>query len=267
MNKFKQHYATVSRDYGIILPGAQAYLPPEYAADYGLAMDAQPALVTAANSGIPAYFTNYVEPELIRVLVTPMKASQILGETKKGDWTTLSAQFPIAESAGEVSSYGDYSNNGIVTSNVNWVPRQSYHFQTFTRWGERELDMYGAARIGWAAELNVASALTLNKFQNKSYFYGIAGLANYGLLNDPSLSAPITPDTVDGKLKWDDKDGQGVYDDVVKLFKQLVKQTNGHIERTDKMKLCMSPLAEVNLTKTNQYKVNVSDLLAKNFPA
>lgn len=45
MNKFKQHYATVSRDYGIILPGAQAYLPPEYAADYGLAMDAQPALV------------------------------------------------------------------------------------------------------------------------------------------------------------------------------------------------------------------------------
>ncbi|ECN9103080.1 DUF2184 domain-containing protein, partial [Salmonella enterica subsp. enterica serovar Typhimurium] len=104
MNKFKQHYATVSRDYGIILPGAQAYLPPEYAADYGLAMDAQPALVTAANSGIPAYFTNYVEPELIRVLVTPMKASQILGETKKGDWTTLSAQFPIAESAGEVSS-------------------------------------------------------------------------------------------------------------------------------------------------------------------
>ncbi|MGT2519550.1 DUF2184 domain-containing protein, partial [Salmonella enterica] len=232
MNKFKQHYATASRDYGIILPGAQAYLPPEYAADYGLAMDAQPTMVTATNSGVPAYFTNYVEPELIRVLVTPMKASQILGETKKGDWTTLSAQFPIAESAGEVSSYGDYSNNGIVTSNVNWVPRQSYHFQTFTRWGERELDMYGAARIGWAAELNVASALTLNKFQNKSYFYGIAGLANYGLLNDPSLSAPITPDTVDGKLKWDDKDGQGVYDDVVKLFKQLVKQTNGHIERT-----------------------------------
>ncbi|STD85207.1 Uncharacterised protein [Escherichia coli] len=64
----------------------------------------------------------------------------------------------------------------------HWVPRQSYHFQTFTVWGERELEMYGAARIGWAAELNVASALTLNKFQNKSYFYGIAGLTNYGLL-------------------------------------------------------------------------------------
>ncbi|MNV64549.1 hypothetical protein D3C71_1571960 [compost metagenome] len=112
----------------------------------------------------------------------------------------------------------------------------------------------------------MSSALTLNKFQNKSYFFGIEGLENYGLLNDPSLSAPITPDEVGGKLKWDDKDGQAVYDDVVKLYKQLVKQTNGHIERTDKMKLCMSPSSEVNLTKTNGYKVNVSDLLQKNFP-
>ena len=58
MNKFKQHYATASRDYGIILPGAQAYLPPEYASDFALAMDAQPNLVTVSNSGVPAYFTN-----------------------------------------------------------------------------------------------------------------------------------------------------------------------------------------------------------------
>ena len=266
MNKFKQHYATASRDYGIILPGAQAYLPPEYASDFALAMDAQPNLVTVSNYGVPAYFTNYVDPELIRVLVTPMKAAQILGETKKGDWTTLTTQFPIVESAGDTSSYGDYNNNGMVTANANWVPRQSYHYQTHTRWGERELDMYGAARIGWAAELNVASALVLNKFQNKSYFYGIEGLQNYGLLNDPSLSAPITPIDVGGKLKWDDKDAEAIYNDIVKLYKQLVSQTKGHVERTDKMKLNMSPLSEANLTKTNQYKVNVADLLQKNFP-
>lgn len=146
------------------------------------------------------------------------------------------------------------------------MPRQSYHYQTHTRWGERELDMYGAARIGWAAELNVASALVLNKFQNKSYFYGIEGLQNYGLLNDPSLSAPITPIDVGGKLKWGDKDAEAIYNDIVKLYKQLVSQTKGHVERTDAMKLNMSPLSEANLTKTNQYKVNVADLLQKNFP-
>ncbi|MFX2662601.1 DUF2184 domain-containing protein [Enterobacter kobei] len=268
MNEFQKHYSAASGKYGIILPGAKDYLKPDFAENFQLAMDAQPTMVTANNAGIPAYFTNYVDPELIRVLVTPMKAAEIIGEVKKGDWTTLTAQFPIVESTGETSSYGDFNNNGMTAANVNWVPRQSYHYQTHTRWGERELDMYGAARIGYAAELNVASALVLNKFQNKSYFFGIDGLMNYGLLNDPSLTASITPNATGtgGAVTWSTKDGQAVYDDIVKLYGQLVSQTKGLIERTDSMTLAMSPSAEVNLTKTNMYNVNVSDLLKKNFP-
>lgn len=268
MNEFQKHYSAASGKYGIILPGAKDYLKPDFAENFQLAMDAQPTMVTANNAGIPAYFTNYVDPELIRVLVTPMKAAEIIGEVKKGDWTTLTAQFPIVESTGETSSYGDFNNNGMTAANVNWVPRQSYHYQTHTRWGERELDMYGAARIGYAAELNVASALVLNKFQNKSYFFGIDGLMNYGLLNDPSLTASITPNAAGagGAVTWASKDGQAVYDDIVKLYGQLVSQTKGLIERTDSMTLAMSPSAEVNLTKTNMYNVNVSDLLKKNFP-
>ncbi|WP_368525093.1 DUF2184 domain-containing protein [Enterobacter asburiae] len=268
MNEFQKHYSAASGKYGIILPGAKDYLKPDFAENFQMAMDAQPTMVTANNAGIPAYFTNYVDPELIRVLVTPMKAAEIIGEVKKGDWTTLTEQFPIVESTGETSSYGDFNNNGMTAANVNWVPRQSYHYQTHTRWGERELDMYGAARIGYAAELNVASALVLNKFQNKSYFFGIDGLMNYGLLNDPSLTASITPNATGtgGAVTWSTKDGQAVYDDIVKLYGQLVSQTKGLIERTDPMTLAMSTSAEVNLTKTNMYNVNVSDLLKKNFP-
>ncbi|EGT4449018.1 DUF2184 domain-containing protein [Cronobacter sakazakii] len=268
MNEFQKHYAAASGKYGIVLPGAKEYLKPEFAENFSLAMDAQPTMVTTGSAGIPAYFTNYVDPELIRILVTPMKAAQIIGEVKKGDWTTLTAQFPVVESAGETSSYGDFNNNGMTAANVNWVPRQSYHYQTHTSWGERELDMYGAARIGYAAELNVASALVLNKFQNKSYFYGIQGLQNYGLLNDPSLPAPITPNATGagGAVTWSSKDGQAVYDDIAKLYGQLVSQTKGLIERDSPMTLAMSPTAEVNLTKTNMYNVNVSDLLKKNFP-
>lgn len=268
MNKFQQHYSAASGKYGIVLPGAKEYLKPEFAENFALAMDAQPTMVTTGSSGIPAYFTNYVDPELIRVLVTPMKAAEIIGEVKKGDWTTLTAQFPIVESAGETSSYGDYNHNGMTAANVNWVARQSYHYQTHTRWGERELAMYGEARIGYAAELNVASALVLNKFQNKSYFYGIAGLQNFGLLNDPSLTAPITPNATGtgSGITWSTKDGQAVYDDTAKLYGQLVSQTKGLIERDSPMTLAMSPTAEVALTKTNMYNVNVSDLLKKNFP-
>lgn len=269
MNEFKRHYAAASGKYGIVLPGATEYLKPEFADNFQMAMDAQPNMVTTPNSGTPGYFTNYVDPELIRVLVTPMKAAKIIGEVKKGDWTTLTSQFPIVESVGETSSYGDFNNNGMTSANVSWIPRQSYHYQTHTRWGERELDMYGAGRIGYAAELNVASALTLNKFQNKSYFFGIKGLQNYGLLNDPRLGASVTPGATGtgGSVKWADKDGQAVYDDISgRLYAKLISQTNGLIELTDPMTLAMSPEMEVNLTKTNTYNVNVSDQLKKNFP-
>ncbi|MBO9332885.1 DUF2184 domain-containing protein [Achromobacter xylosoxidans] len=267
--KRNQDLALLEKHFGIVFPGAMDYLPDEFRADYGLAMDAAGPLVTVSNSGIPGYLLNYIDPELTRVLTTPMQGAVILGESKKGDWTTLTATFPVVESTGEVSSYGDFNNNGRAGANTNFPQRQSYHYQTMTEWGERELDMAGQAKINWASELNIASALVLNKFQDNSYFFGIAGLQNYGLLNDPNLSAPIAPGatgTGSGTL-WSTKDGQQVYDDISqRLFAQLVTQTRGLVTRRDKMKLCMSPEIEVNLTKTNQYNVNVSDLLAKNFP-
>lgn len=267
--KRNQDLALLEKHFGIVFPGAMDYLPDEFRADYGLAMDAAGPLVTVSNSGIPGYLLNYIDPELTRVLTTPMQGAVILGESKKGDWTTLTATFPVVESTGEVSSYGDFNNNGRAGANANFPQRQSYHYQTMTEWGERELDMAGQAKINWASELNIASALVLNKFQDNSYFFGIAGLQNYGLLNDPNLSAPIAPGatgTGSGTL-WSTKDGQQVYDDISqRLFAQLVTQTRGLVTRRDKMKLCMSSEIEVNLTKTNQYNVNVSDLLAKNFP-
>ncbi|CAB3956108.1 hypothetical protein LMG7053_04910 [Achromobacter ruhlandii] len=267
--KRNQDLALLEKHFGIVFPGAMDYLPDEFRYDYGLAMDAAGPLVTVSNSGIPSYLLNYIDPQLTRVLTTPMQGAVILGESKKGDWTTETATFPVVESTGEVSSYGDFNNNGRAGANTNFPQRQSYHYQTMTEWGERELEKAGQAKINWAAELNIASALVLNKFQDNSYFFGIAGLQNYGLLNDPNLSAPIAPGatgTGSGTL-WSTKDGQQVYDDISqRLYGQLVTQTRGLVTRRDKMKLCMSPEIEVNLTKTNQYNVNVADLLAKNFP-
>ena len=255
--------AMLESRYGIVVPMAVDYMPDDLRHDYQMAMDAQPAMVTVSSAGVPAYLTNYLDPEMIRVLVTPNKAAQILGEVKKGDWTTMTAQFPIVESTGETSSYGDFNNNGSVGSNVNWEPRQSYLFQTITQWGERELAIAGVGKIDYAANLNVASALVMDKFLNKSYFFGIAGLQNYGLLNDPALSTPIGP--VGGTL-WSTKDGAGVYTDILALFAQLVAQTGGIIDMNTPMVLAMSPAMSVNMGKTNQYNVNVTDQLKKNFP-
>lgn len=224
-----------------------------------IAMDAAP-LLTAPNAGILSMFTTYVDPRVIETLVEPMKAAQVFGETKKGSWTDDFLQFPIAESTGETSSYGDFSENGMSGTNVNWETRDTYYYQTIIELGDREVARAGAAKLDWVARKQISAALTLNKFQNKTYFYGVSGLRNYGILNDPSLLASITLPT------WVGGDGQVVYDGIAQLYGELVSQTAGLIDRNTAMILLMSPQAEAALTRTNMYNVNVSDQLKKNFP-
>lgn len=229
-----------------------------------VACDAQPELVTVNNAGIPAFLSNFLDPKLIRTLVSPMKAATIAGETQKGDWTTTVATFKTVESDGETSAYGDYSENGSVNANLNFPQRQSFHYQTFTQWGEKELANAGLAQVDWASEQNIASALILNKFQNKSYFFGISGLQNYGLLNDPSLYTPISPTAA-----WNlaGTTAETVYEDIRRMYVALVGQANGVVEQTMPMTLAMSPTISVALNKTNEFNVNVLDMLKKNFPS
>ncbi len=202
-----------------------------------------------------------------------MKAAEIVGEEiKKGDWITDTAYFPIVESTGETSSYGDYSDNGRAGANTNDIPRQSYHYQVITEYGERELERQGLNKIDWANRLNIASILILNKFQNKSYFFGVANLQLYGLLNDPNLLASITPSVkAAGGTSWllnnkPNATALEVIADIQNLYAQLQTQANGLVELDTKMTLAMSPVSEVALTFTTEFNVNVSDILKKNFP-
>jgi len=250
-------------DAGIHFPGPVEFIPEGVASDYNLAMDAQPALVTVTNAGIPAYLANYVDPALIEVLIAPMKAAQILGESKKGDWTMDTATFGLIESTGEASSYGDYSENGSTGVNANWPMRQQYRYQTVAQWGDLELEKWGLARIDFASRLKIAKALTLNKYQNSTYFFGVSGLQNYGLLNDSSLVASISPTAA---WSLEATTGAVVYDDIRRIFAQLQTQMGGTINMEQEMVLAMSPTTEVSLTKTNTYNVNVVDQIKKNFP-
>jgi len=238
--------------------------------NYQYAMDAQPAMITVSNSGIPSFLSTFVDPKLIEVLVSPMRAVNVVGmdnEVKKGDWTTDTAMFTMIESTGQVSSYGDYSTNGNANANFNFPQRQSYHYQVITQWGERELERAGLARIDLANRKNIASVLTLNKFQNKSYFFGISGLQNYGLLNDPNLTAAITPTTkTAGGTGWANATVAEILNDITKLYKQAVTQANGLIDMSTPMTLAMSPSAQANLAKTTDFNVNVPDQIKKNYP-
>ena len=265
---------------GIHFMGVQPGFQAENAAralrmahDGGFACDAQPSLVSVSSSGIPAFLSTFIDPKLIETLVAPMKAAEIVGdEVKKGDWTTETAMFLMVESTGQTSAYGDYSENGSVGVNVNFPQRQSFHYQIMSQWGERELERAGLARIDWANRVNIAGALTLSKYQNKTYFFGVSGLENYGLLNDPALSAAIIPGTkTAGGTTWmlngaPNATATEVLADIQKLYSQIQSQANGLIELDTKMTLAMSPASEVAMTITNTYNVSVYDQIKKNYP-
>lgn len=269
---------------GIAFDGFNAQMLPEgktYRDLIGLdqkgglvAMDAAYPLITSANSGIPAMLSTYLDPKLIEVLVAPMNAAEAAGgEVKKGDWTLKTAMFPVIESTGEVTSYGDYNNSGSAGANFQFPQRQSYHFQTVTQWGERELADAGLAKIDWAARLNIASALALNKYQNKTYLFGVSGLQNYGMLNDPALPADLVPITKAATgTAWILPNGNinatavEVQRDISKIFFALQSTTNGLLKTTDPLTLIMSPQSSVALTITDSFNVNVADILAKTYP-
>ena len=265
-------FAVLERAAGIYLPDAVDYIKPEWKADITIAMDAQPTLITSSNSGIPGFLTTFIDPDILTVLTAKNAATNILGEVRKGSWTDVTAMFPVIEQTGEVSSYGDFNSNGRAGINTNFPQRENYLFQVMIEYGELELERAGLAKIGWAAELKTAAVNILAKFMNLCYFYGVSGLQNYGMLNDPSLSAPIAPAIkAAGGVKWWNGTAMNataneVYSDIQGLFVQLVNQSMGNVDQESKLVLGLSPKSAAALTATNQYNVNVADLLKKNFP-
>ena len=257
---------------GMILPTVTSYLPPEFKRDAMLAMDAQPGLSTDPNAGVPWFLLNMIDPQVYKVLFAKNKAADILGEQKRGDWTMKTTMFPIVEHVGEVTSYGDYNEGGHTEANANWPQRQAYLFQTTKELGDLEIDTAGAAKLNWVAEVDAAVALALNKAQNTIYFFGLAGLQNYGILNDPHLSASLTPSPkAYGNNQWITNGvitatANEIYTDIQSLVTQVVTQSAGLVELDAPMKLCLSPTIQMALTAANSFGVNLKLLLKDNFP-
>jgi hypothetical protein len=256
-------------------PPPIAYLADELKIDHRIAMDAtifQPQLTTDPNSGVPSLLTTFIDPTVYEILFSPNQASEIFGEQRKGTWLDDTAMFPVVEHTGEVSSYGDRNENGRAGANTNWPQRQQYLYQTNKEYGERELARAGLARLNWVSEIDQAAATVMSKYENLTYFYGVKGLQNYGILNDPNLPAAITPSPkANGGVTWFTAGGapnaqaNEVYNDIVAIFENLVNVNAGLIDKDSPMTLAMAPGSAVALTFTNTFNVNVEDLLKKNF--
>jgi hypothetical protein len=235
-------------------------------------MDAQPSLMTDPNSAVPYMLTTMIDPTIFNIVFAPTQAAEIAGEVRKGTWLDQQIMFPVVEHDGEVSSYGDYSANGMSSANVNWPQRQAYLFQTIKRYGEMELERAGLGKVNWISELDASAANNLNRFFNLTYFYGVQGLQNYGLFNDPNLGASLTPAAkAYGGTTWISSGtvkatANEIFLDVENLVIQLISQNSGLVNLKSPMTLALSPANEAAFSTTNGFNVNVSDLLKKNYP-
>lgn len=224
-----------------------------------LAMDN--AMMTTPNAGVLARFTQFIDPEIVRVLFSPMSLTNIFPEVQKGSWTDSQMTFSVVENAGKPVSYGDWNDNGTTSSNVNYIHRQSYNYQQFLRVGEKEAATYGEAKISLTAELEMGIVESLNKMQHEIYAFGVEGLLSYGILNDPNL-LPSIPMAEAWKFETPLKTVAAVQ----KMFKQMSKQSNGLVKRTDDLALVMSPEQEAIIVSANDYGLNVYEFLKKSFP-
>lgn len=260
---------------GFVAPAVHGFLPECFRHNFDaaqMAMDAQPALSTAPNAGVPSFLTNWVDPETIRIRFAPNNLSEIFTEEKKGDWTTQTAFFPVVEPTGETTAYGDYNDNGSSGANVNWPQRQMFLYQTFIEYGELELERMGLARLNWVTEQNDAAGLTMSKYENQLYAFGLANLQLYGSTNDPNLPASIAPaPKAYGGSKWINNGvvvatANEIFSDIQAIFLSLVNQADGNVDAKAKITLALAPAVEMALTTTNSFNVNVYDLMKKNFP-
>lgn len=228
------------------------------------AMDAvslAPTLVTAPNGGVPAWLTTWFDPKAIDIQVAPMAAAQIAPEVKKGDWTTTTAMFRTREAAGQVATYGDWSPNGMSSNNTNYPSRETYAYQTWIEYGEREQAMAAKGMIDVAGDKQYAKSLVMAKAANRFYLNGVAGLKNYGLLNDPNLTTPVA-----ATVNYATATPEAIANDVVRQVGVLISQSNGLINGSERLVFATAPSVINDIRRTNEFGLNADKKIRESYP-
>jgi hypothetical protein len=241
--------------------------------DKQIAQDA--ALSTVPNVGVPSAYVTYLDPTITTILFAVQNATRLFGEVRKGTWTDQYMNFPMEEIVGDVTPYSDFTNNVSSSVNYNFPTRENFIFQTLLKYGIREQETAGRAKLDYAGSKQRAAAQILARAHNRFYLYGVAGKQVYGALNDPNLNASETPISVNSKTTWADKVAdQGnaatvsnvLFNDIAKLVNSLLSNNAGNVDQTTPMVLAVASDRYSYLLMPNSFGLTVLDLLKNNFP-
>ncbi|PAO09835.1 hypothetical protein CIW60_12780 [Enterobacter roggenkampii] len=224
------------------------------------------ALITQANSTVPAELLAYIDPTVFEIMTAPRNARELYSEEKRGDWTTPYFKWRADEITGNTAAYSDFGQFGVAGVNNEWHTREQYRFQTIIQYGDLEQDMASQVKINLAAAKQRAAATTIDIDANKFYLLGVSGKEIYGVLNDPNLPAAVSPISVGGVTAWSGKDAIARYNDVIKLFTTLVNQLNGLVDEKSKLKIVTSPGTRSLLAAPTALGLTTMKMLEDYFP-
>ena len=231
-----------------------------------MALDA--ALVTTPSAGIPVELLTFFDNRAIKILTAKRSATEIFNEVKAGSRADAIRKFRVLENTGYTQPYSDYANNGKADVNYNFPMRENYLFETTIAYGDQEVAETSRAKINLVADKQLAASTAIAIDMNKFYMNGVAGLRNYGLLNQPNLpSAIVAVNGAAGTATWSTKTGTEIYNDIVALMSDIASRTEGNVDQQTKYKLVVGPSSNAELNKLNSFGTEtVLALIKRNFP-
>lgn len=231
-----------------------------------MALDA--ALVTTPSAGIPVELLTLFDNRAIKILLAKRAATEIFNEVKAGTRADAVRKFRVLENTGYTQPYSDYANNGKSDVNYNFPMRENYLFETTIAYGDQEVAETSRAKISLVADKQMAATTAIAVDMNKFYMNGVAGLQNYGLLNQPNLPvAIVAANGAGGSATWASKTGTEIYNDIVALMADIASRTEGNVDQQTKYKLVVGPSSNAELNKLNAFGTEtVLALIKRNFP-
>lgn len=231
-----------------------------------MALDA--ALVTTPSAGIPVELLTFFDNRAIKILTAKRSATEIFNEVKAGGRADAIRKFRVLENTGYTQPYSDYANNGKADVNYNFPIRENYLFETTIAYGDQEVAETSRAKINLVADKQLSASTAIAIDMNKFYMNGVAGLRNYGLLNQPNLPAAIVAaNGAAGTATWSTKTGTEIYNDIVALMSDIASRTEGNVDQQTKYKLVVGPTSNSELNKLNAFGTEtVLALIKRNFP-
>lgn len=251
------------KQYGIDLNGYKVLGTRE---EGTMALDA--ALVTTPNASIPVEFLTFFDNKAIEVLTAKRAATEIFGEVKTGTRADAMRKFRTVEHTGYTQPYSDYSDNGKSDVNYAFPMRENYLFETVIKYGEQEEAESARAKINLIADKQMSAAHNIAIDTNRFYMNGVAGLENYGILNQPNLPAAIVAKAgAASTTTWSTKTGTEIYEDIVDMMSDMASRCEGLVDQNTRYKLVVGPTSNAQLNKLNAFGTEpVLALIKRNFP-